>query len=122
MAKDKDKDAILAAADAVFQTKGASSTSLEEIAKQAKLDLKHVKAAYSSADALLNDVISRDVEESSDLFTKIMNDRGKADIKLTRLVRELLTRYQKRYPLFHLASYGLENTSAEDDFLRGRVK
>ena len=121
MAKDKDKDAILAAADAVFQTKGASSTSLEEIAKQAKLDLKHVKAAYSSADALLNDVISRDVEESSDLFTKIMNDRGKADIKLTRLVRELLTRYQKSYPLFHLASYGLENTSAEDDFLRGRV-
>jgi AcrR family transcriptional regulator len=121
MAKEKEKEAVLAAAQAIFNRKGVSATTLEDIAKEAKIDLKHVKNVYGSADAVLQEIISKDVEESSDLFTKIINDRGKADIKLTRLVRELLTRYQKSYPLFQLAAISLESLGPDEEFLRSKV-
>lgn len=115
--KEKGKEGFLAAAHEVFNRRGASKATLEEIAKEAKSDVKHVKAHFSSVDDALEQMITRDVEETSELFTKIINDRGKADIKLTRLVRELLTRYQKSYPLFQLVSIGIENGGGDDEAL-----
>ncbi|MGI8908397.1 MAG: TetR/AcrR family transcriptional regulator [Candidatus Sumerlaeaceae bacterium] len=122
MSKDKEKETILTAAQDVFARKGSLATSLEDIAKEAKLDSKKLKAQYPSVEALLDEIIDRDVTESSELFTKIINDRGKADIKLTRLVRELLTKYQKSYPLFQVISMGVDNNAADDQVLRGRLK
>jgi AcrR family transcriptional regulator len=122
MSKDKEKEAILTSAQEVFARKGALESTLDEIAKGAKLDSKKLKSHYSSVEAILDEIISRDVNESSELFTKIINDRGKADIKLTRLVRELLTKYQQSYPLFQVISMGIDNTAADDQVLRGRLK
>jgi len=124
MSKDntKERDAIIMAAQAVFARKGANEATIEDIAKEAKLDGKKVKAMYGSVEVLLDDIIDRDVNESTELFTKIINDRGKADIKLTRLVRELLTRYQQSYPLFQIISMSVDNTAADDQVLKGRLK
>ncbi|MBX7245722.1 MAG: TetR/AcrR family transcriptional regulator [Candidatus Sumerlaeaceae bacterium] len=122
MSKDKQKDALIAAAHAVFTKKGANSATLEEIAKEAKVDTKTAKSIFANTSAIISDIISRDVDETSELFTRIINDRGKADIKLTRLVRELLLRYQQSYPLFNLASYGLETSGEDLDALKGALK
>lgn len=122
MSKDKEKEAVLAAAQEVFARKGVLDTTLEEIAREAKLDAKKVKGLYGSVEEMLDEIITRDVDESSELFTRIINDRGKADIKLTRLVRELLTRYQKSYPLFQIISMGIDNVAADDQVLKGRLK
>lgn len=122
MSKDKDNEAILSAAQDVFARKGANDVSLDEIAAEAKIDAKKVKSIYASVEEILDEILDHDVSESSELFTKVINDRGKADIKLTRLVRELLTRYQKSYPLFQVISMSLDNTAADDQVLRGRMK
>ena len=122
MSKDKEKESVLLAAQEVFARKGTLDATLEEVAKEAKLDSKKIKTHYNSVESILDDLISRDVNESSELFTKIINDRGKADIKLTRLVRELLTKYQKSYPLFQVISMGVDNNAADDQVLRGRLK
>ena len=116
MAKDKEKgrEAIFAAAQEVFARKGVGDAALDDIAKEAKIDLKQVKAAYGSVDAIFDEVVARDIEETSELFTKIMNDLGKADIKLTRLVRELVQRYEKSKSLFQAISIGLD-TGGEDE-------
>lgn len=118
----QDRDSIVAAAQTVFARKGANDATIDDIAKEAKLDAKKVKGLYPSVEALLDDIIDRDVSESTELFTKIINDRGKADIKLTRLVRELLTRYQQSYPLFQIISMSVDNTAADDQVLKGRLK
>jgi AcrR family transcriptional regulator len=122
MSKDKDKEVILAAAQEVFARKGALEATLEDIAKEAKLDAKKLKTQYPSVESILDEIIERDITESSELFTKVINDRGKADIKLTRLVRELLTKYQKSYPLFQVISMGVDNNASDDLCLRGRLK
>lgn len=122
MPKEKDKEAILTAAQQVFARRGIGNATLEEVAKEAKLDAKSLKTVYGSTDAMLDDIIGRDIEETSELFTKVINDRGKADIKLTRLVRELLTRYQKSYPLFQIVSSGFECEVPDDRHVQGRLK
>ncbi len=122
MPKDKDiKPALLDAVQEVLSRKGLSATTLEDVAKEAKVDLKQVKAAFATVDLLVEEAIGRDIEETSELFTKIINDRGKADIKLTRLVRELLTRYQRSYPLFNIVSVGIESEMEEQAALKNRM-
>lgn len=122
MSKEKEKETILNAAQEVFAQKGANNTTLEDIAAEASIDVKKIKATYPTVESILDDILDRDITDSSELFTKVMNDRGKADIKLTRLVRELLTRYQKSYPLFQVISMSLDHTAADDQVLRGCMK
>jgi AcrR family transcriptional regulator len=123
MPKDKDhKAAILEAAQEVLARKGAEAATIEDVAKEAKLDLKQVKGSFATIDLIIEELIGRDVSEVSELFTKIINDRGKADIKLTRLVRELLTRYQKSYALFQILSVGVETAGGEEAALRVRMR
>ncbi len=122
MSKEKDKEVVLNAAQEVFARKGTMQTTIDEVAAEAGLDVKKVKAQYAEIGDIIDDILDRDIADSSELFTKIINDRGKADIKLTRLVRELLTRYQKSYPLFQVISMSLDNTAADDQVLLGRMK
>lgn len=122
MSKDKDKDVILAAGQDLFARQGFERTSLEEIARETKIELKKLKAAYPDTQSILDEIVERELEETSELFTKVVNDRGKADIKLTRLVRDLLTRYQKGFSLFHLVSNCMEHAPADDTLLKCPVK
>lgn len=122
MSKEKEKESVLNAAQELFAKNGTTNVSLEDIASAASLDVKKVKAHYASVEDLLDEILENDISDSSELFTKIINDRGKADIKLTRLVRELLTRYQKSYPLFQVISMSIDNTAADDQVLLGRMK
>lgn len=122
MSKEIDNEKVLAAAQEVFARKGAMEATLEDIATEADVDVKKLKTIYPDVETVLDEILDGDISDSSDLFTKVINDRGKADIKLTRLVRELLTRYQKSYPLFQVISMSLDHTAADDHVLRGRVK
>lgn len=122
MSKENDNEKILAAAQEVFSRGGTLEASLDDIATEAGLDAKKVKALYPTVDAMIDEILTRDISESSELFTKVINDRGKADIKLTRLVRELLTRYQKSYPLFQVIGMSVDNNAADDQVLRGQMK
>ncbi len=122
MSKEKEHEVILSAAQELFAQKGAANVSLDDVAAQAGIDNKKLKTHYPDVESILDEILERDIADSSDLFTKIINDRGKADIKLTRLVRELLTRYQKSYPLFQVISMSIDNTAADDQVLRGRMK
>lgn len=122
MSKEKENEAILNAAQELFARNGANNVNLDEVAAEAGIDAKKVKSHYNGIEDILDEILERDIADSSELFTKVINDRGKADIKLTRLVRELLTRYQKSYPLFQVISMSIDNTAADDQVLRGRLK
>ncbi len=122
MSKEINNEQILVAAQEIFARNGTLNASLKDIAVEAGLEEKSVVAIYPSVEDVIDEILARDIEESSELFTKVINDRGKADIKLTRLVRELLTRYQKSYPLFQVIGMSVDNNAADDQVLRGRLK
>jgi AcrR family transcriptional regulator len=111
-------DAIFEAAQKVFRSKGCAKASLEDIAKEAKIDVKKLKAAYPSVEAIIQGILDKDIAESTELFTRIINDRGKADVKLTRLVRELLLRYQQSYVVSCVISEGVEHSDSDIRFVK----
>jgi AcrR family transcriptional regulator len=111
-------DAVFEAANAVFRAKGCAHTTIEDIAKQAHADLRKVKAAWPTTEALVQAILERDIQEASDLFTRIINDRGKADVKLARLVRELMSGYQQSYVVSCAVSEGLENSDSDIRFVK----
>jgi AcrR family transcriptional regulator len=114
--KARDREALLAAAITVLARRGAETT-LEEIAKEAKLDIRKARAAVSGPGELLDEIVRREVAESIDIFTKAINDRGKADVKLTRLVRELMTRYAQSPSVFHILNLSVEAVQQEEGLL-----
>ncbi|MGC8741737.1 MAG: TetR/AcrR family transcriptional regulator [Candidatus Sumerlaeaceae bacterium] len=111
-------DAIFEAAQKVFRSKGCAKASLEDIAKEAKIDVKKLKSAYPSVEAIIQGILDKDIAESTELFTRIINDRGKADVKLTRLVRELLLRYQQSYVVSCVISEGVEHSDSDIRFVK----
>jgi AcrR family transcriptional regulator len=114
--KEQAREQLLHAAVGLFAQKGADTT-LEEIIKEAKLDLKKAKALFSSADEILDQIIQREIRESIDIFTKAINDKGKADVKLTRLVRDIMTRYAASPSLFHILNMTVEAVCEEEALL-----
>jgi len=122
MPKEKIRQSIIEATHELFTRKWVSKTTLDDIAKHMKTDIKTVKSIFPKIDDVIDEIIGHDIEESSEIFTRIMNERGKADIKLTRLVRDLLTRYQKSFPLFLAMSIGAENLGVEDEFIKNKVR
>jgi AcrR family transcriptional regulator len=114
--KAQDREALLAAAVTVLARRGAEAT-LEEIAKEAKLDIRRARAVVSGPGELLDEIVRREVAESIDIFTKAINDRGKADVKLTRLVRELMTRYAQSPSVFHILNLSVEAVQQEEGLL-----
>ena len=65
MAKDKDiKTALLDAAQEVFSRKGVATSTLEDVAKEAKVDAKQAKAAFGNLDNLVVELIGRDIDQT----------------------------------------------------------
>ncbi len=111
-------DTIFEAAQDVFRKKGCAQATLEEIAKQAKVDIKKLKSTFPSVEAIIQAILTKDVAESTELFTRIINDRGKADVKLARLVRELMARYQQSHVVSCVVSEGVENSDSDIRFVK----
>jgi AcrR family transcriptional regulator len=119
--KARDRDALIAAAIPVLARRGPEAT-LEEIAKEAKLDIRKARAAVAGVEELVDDIIRREVAESIEIFTKAINDRGKADVKLTRLVRDLMSRYAATPAAFHILNLTVEAVQEEEALLLPMVK
>ena len=120
-AKEKERETLLEVGAELIAAKGVTQTTLEEIAKQSRLDIKKAKVHFADSDAVLDELLRRELDDTSELFTKVVNDRGKADIKLTRLVRELMTRYQSGYHLYHVVTHGMEHAPQDDPILKTDV-
>jgi len=112
----RDHEALLAAAGSVLAKRGAEAT-LEDIAKEAKVDIRRARTIVSGPGELLDQIIQREVAESIEIFTKAINDRGKADVKLTRLVRDLMTRYSATPSVFHILNLSVEAVQQEEGLL-----
>jgi AcrR family transcriptional regulator len=119
MIGEKEKTAVHKAARELFDKKGIEQTTLADIASAARLDLKIVKRQYANSSEVLREILSEGIDVTSKYFQKIVNERGKADVRLTRLVKELLRRYEEHYPLFKLVSISFESLNDEDLQLRG---
>lgn len=118
----KEKEEILSVANDLFMERGPGEVGLNDIAEKAGMDLTTVESLYPNVMAIINDLLVEELETSSELFTKVMNDRGKADIKLSRLVKELLVRYKKSYTIQKLINNSGDPTDVDTAFYSKTIK
>lgn len=104
MLNNETKEKVFQIAQKIFSTKPLKEISLNEIAAESGVELRELREEFKSPEELLCAVLTRGIEEATKLFIRMIDARGKADIKLSRLVRELMRQYEEFAPLFRLVS------------------
>ncbi len=130
MLSEEQKEELFEVCGGIFSKKSIEAITLKDIAEESGISEKDINEEYKTVEDLLESIIVQGIEESTKLFIRMVDARGKADIKLIRLVRELLKQYEKHAPLFRLISLnfitlddvnlGIQRTLSNEDINRYR--
>ena len=104
MLTDEQKARLFEVAREIFSEKPLKEITVKEIAARCDFKEKALLDDFKSAEDVLREIILQGIDETTNLFIRMVDARGKADIKLIRLVRELLRLYETHAPLFRLVS------------------
>lgn len=107
---------MLTAANEIMMDVGPQGLTIAGVSEKSGLDIKKIEAQFPTVNKIIEELVSRDIEFTSDLFIKTMNDRGKADIKLSRLVKELLNHYENSFPILKLVTFAGDPTEMDGVF------
>lgn len=119
MTQDEIKRKIFVAGQKVFDEKGFHDANLSDVAETAGVDISVVKSYCPTKEKLLNEILSEGIGAITAFLHKIVNDRGKADAKVGKIVREVLRQYEAYYPMFKLISINMESLNQEDLEIKG---
>ena len=94
---------------------------MKKLAEESGVDEKKISSEFKSVRELLHAIILQGIDEVTKLFIRMVDARGKADIKLIRMVRELLRQYEMHAPLFRLTSINFLTLSEMDLEIRNTL-
>lgn len=100
----EEKDKVFQAAKEIFSTLPLSQVDMKKLAEHSGVDEKKITSEFKSPRDILHTILVQGINEVTKLFIRMVDARGKADIKLLRMVRELLRLYEMHAPLFRLTS------------------
>lgn len=116
---DDPKKLVLEAAKRRFLQQGLDKVSLEDVAEEAGVTISKIKAIFPTPTDILRGLLTMGIDETTASISNILARRGKPDLKINHLVRELLKRYDQHYPLDKLVSISFETLGEESLVLRG---
>jgi len=112
------KEKIFTAAKICFKNFGLKNMTLACIAKEAGLTEKEIKTYYKDVYSLVSDLMTKGIDDVTAILEKSIHSRGKADVKLSRFVKTLLSDYEIHAPLSKLVSMNFEYLDEECYMLR----
>ena len=118
MVSKKQNEKILTATKKCFVRIGLKKMKLADIATESGVSEEKIKKTYTDKNAIISELMSHGIDKVTALLEKSINARGKADVKLSRFVKSLLTDYEKHAPLFKLVSINFGTLDSEDLALR----
>ena len=101
----EEKERVFQSTRRLFSERPVEQIHMKDVAAVSGVDTKRLVDEYKTPQELLKNIITQGIDESTNLFIRMVDARGKADIKLIRLVRDLLNQYEKHAPLFRLVSF-----------------
>jgi len=116
MAEKKEK--IWAAAKKCFRELGLKKMTLADVARESGLSEKDVKALYKDVNSIIIDLMTKGIDDVTTILEKSVQSRGKADVKLSRFVKTMLSDYEIHAPLSKLISINFESMDEECLLLR----
>ena len=118
MLSEREKKKVAEAARVCFREIGIEEMTLEDVARESGIPVRKIKATYPDINALITTLMSGGIDAVTALLEKSITARSKADVKLSRFVKALLTDYEVHAPLFKLVSINFETLDNEDRLLR----
>jgi AcrR family transcriptional regulator len=110
----KDEEKIAETLQTLLAERNIESISMEEVAGTAKVSPEKIRSQFNSVADIVRYLLAKGIDESSRLFLKIVEERGKPDVKIERLVRRLLSKYETYFPLYRVLSFDAPgNTNAQ---------
>ena len=119
MLTQEEREKIFNAAQKIFDEKGVHDATLEDISDASGIALPTIVENFNNKSKILNEILSGGIEVITQYLHKLINERGKSDVKITRLVRKLLQSYEEYYPMFKLIGINMESLNQEDLELKG---
>jgi AcrR family transcriptional regulator len=101
---EEERERVHEVARTIFLEKPLEEVTLKDIADESKINLKTISKEYETPQHILREIILQGVDVTTNMFKRMVDARGKSNIKLLRLVRELLKLYETHAPLFRLVS------------------
>jgi AcrR family transcriptional regulator len=85
--------------------KTIDEVTIEELGRAAKVSVQKIRAEFNTAAEIVSRILAKGIEESSRLFLKIVEEKGKPNVKIERLVRRLLSKYEAYFPLHRVLGF-----------------
>lgn len=114
MLSKEDREKVLAAAQDLFNQKPLSEVDMKAIAEASGISQTEITEEFKNPREILRTIVSQAIEEATKLFIRIVDARGKADMKISRIVRELLRQYELCRPLGRLVSINFMTLDEQD--------
>lgn len=121
MLTNEEKKKIIDAAKNCFGKAGLKKLTFRYIAEEAGIDPDKIRKEYKTAKNLISEVMSIGIDDVTAILKKSLVSRSKADVKLSRFIKRLLTDYEVHAPLFKLVSMNFETLDDECLALRKMV-
>lgn len=113
MFSEEEKSKVWEATKDSFHENGLKEMTLADISEKAGISEEKIKENYNSKDDIIIELMSRGIDDVSQILQKSIHSRGKADVKLSRFVKTLLRDYEIHAPLFRLVSMNFQNLDDE---------
>jgi len=111
---------IIDTAKALFAKVGFKNTSLDMIVKESGVDKKTIQKHFKDTLNILENIVGKGVKELTDIFTRIINERGKSETKLSKLVTAILKQYESDLEFFKILEMTFSGTD-EDEWLENSL-
>jgi len=121
MLTQKQKEKVWNAASKCLISIGYKKMSLSDVADTSGIALEKIKKDYKDKGELIVDVLSEGIAHVTHTLEKSISARGKADIKLSRFVKNLLTDYETHSPMLKLVSITFQTLNEEGLLIRKLV-
>ncbi len=114
----KQKEKIHSATTLCLKEMGLEKMTLHHVADRAGMDVKKIKEEYTDRNTLMREMMSAGIGHVTELLEKSISARGKADVKISRFVKSLLSDYEIHAPLYKLVSTNFETMTKDNILLR----
>ncbi len=118
MLTDDEKTKVLDITKKVFHRLGLENMTMSDVARESQIPEPRLKKEYHDKDTLIKALMSKGIDDVTSILEKSIGSRGKADVKISRFVKSLLSDYEIHAPLFKLVSINHETLDKECLLLR----
>jgi len=118
---EKQQEKVFSATRKCLHEIGLKKMKMADVAAESGVSEDRIKMHFPDKKAVVSELMSLGIDHVTSILEKSISARGKADVKIQRFIKKLLTDYEIHDPLFKLVSLNFQTLDEEGLLLRKLV-